>query len=114
MSALVLVLSIGGALTLQLFLDARCIRALASERGWAVLRILWTPSLLRSRWERSYWLRYRAPDGRIERRLCRLVNPFHGAHGVALEPAVAAESSSAPLPARLGRGGFVVVCALAG
>jgi len=117
MSVLVLLLLLGVAGTIQYRLDSGCIRALARERGWAVLGIAWVPTLLRSRWERSYRLSYRAEDGRLERRVCRLVNPFDGAGGVALEPAVGADElrgARALSPERLGRPVFVLLCAVAG
>jgi hypothetical protein len=68
---------------------------------------------LRSRTERSYWLRYCDASGRIERRLAHVGNPFHGAFGVELTP-VADEAGPGPTRAGPNRLVSVLVWSFAG
>jgi hypothetical protein len=96
MSVLVLIALLALAFWLQYVLDARNIVRLATERRWSAPRVTWTPgSLLRSRWERSYWLRYVDEHGRPERRLCRVTSWFDGPHGVHVEPTVSERAGRA-------------------
>jgi hypothetical protein len=115
MSVLVLVALIAGAFALSYGVDARNILRLAAERGWSEPRVRWTPgSLLRSRAERSYWLRYRGEDGRTERRLCRVTSYLHGPHGVTIEPAASERPARAPVSPAGRRARLLVVSTAAG
>lgn len=115
MSTLVLIALLAAAFTIQHRLDVRNIGRVAEERHWSTTRITWTPwtrgSALRSRWERSYWLRYRDEHGNHARRRCWVTNPFDGPAGVFLEPPSSVERARG---APLGRLQLVAVATLAG
>jgi hypothetical protein len=115
MSVVVLVVLIAGAFALSYGVDTRNILRLAAERRWSEPRVTWTPgSLLRSRAERSYWLRYRDEDGRAERRLCRVTSYLDGPYGVTVEPAAPARVEREPGSPAARRVRLIVVSTAAG
>ncbi len=84
MSTLVLIALLAAAWTLQARLDTRRILALARERRWSAPSVRWSKpwkAWLRSRWIRSYRLRYRDESGRALLRTC-----WVGPGGIELDP----------------------------
>lgn len=85
MSTLVLITLLAAAWTLQARADTRRILALARERRWSAPSVRWSKpwkAWLRSRWVRSYRLRYRDESGLVVQRTC-----WVGPQGVELDPA---------------------------